>query len=166
MIQTSPRQACFLHNVLHDRVTKTLFQKDLFGGFLDLPNALFFRYSLSYDNAHPISAITDTSVGNRFILPKAHQSVNCHEYKKPLVPDDFHRKIQTNGPDVFIENKFLEQAINKLPQNQQEFIYLHYLQGYAQKEAADMLAVSPSAVSQLKRRALKNLRIIYKGDHK
>lgn len=75
----------------------------------------------------------------------------------------FNQKYNT---DTYIENEFLRRSINNLPERQRDFIKLHYLQGYSQKEIADMLNVSPSAISQLKGRAIDNLRIFYKNNSK
>lgn len=75
----------------------------------------------------------------------------------------FNQKYNT---DTYIENEFLRRSINNLPERQRDFIKLHYLQGYSQKEIADMLNVSPSAISQLKGRAIDNFRIFYKNNSK
>lgn len=65
---------------------------------------------------------------------------------------------QEENLDKLFENELLVNAIHVLPFLQQKFIVLHYQIGYSQKEIAEILNISPSAVCQLNKRALQNIK--------
>jgi RNA polymerase sigma factor (sigma-70 family) len=50
--------------------------------------------------------------------------------------------------------------INVLPKRQKEIIYLKFFENLGREEIADIMQISPQAVSNLLQKALKNLRAI------
>lgn len=56
------------------------------------------------------------------------------------------------------DRRLLAQCISRLPKTQATVLVLHYLQNVPLREVAQLLAVTPSRVSQLHRRGLERLR--------
>jgi RNA polymerase sigma factor for flagellar operon FliA len=70
-----------------------------------------------------------------------------------LLPDARVRKIE--------DHRTLAQCVSRLPKTQATVIVLHYLQNVPLREVARLLAVTPSRVSQLHRRGLDRLRLVW-----
>ena len=56
------------------------------------------------------------------------------------------------------DRRLLAQCVSRLPKTQATVLVLHYLQNVPLREVAQLLAVTPSRVSQLHRRGLDRLR--------
>jgi len=70
-----------------------------------------------------------------------------------LLPDARVRSVE--------DRRTLAQCVSRLPKTQATVIVLHYLQNVPLREVAQLLAVTPSRVSQLHRRGLDRLRQVW-----
>jgi len=70
-----------------------------------------------------------------------------------LLPDARARTIE--------DRRALAKCIGRLPKTQATVIVLHYLQDVPLREVALLLHVTPARVSQLHRRALDRLRVVW-----
>ncbi|EKB53853.1 sigma-70 family RNA polymerase sigma factor [Facklamia hominis] len=63
-----------------------------------------------------------------------------------------------NDYERIINNKNLEVAFTTLSPLQKKIIWLNFFKGYSQQEISKLMNTSPSAISQIKNRALKKMK--------
>jgi RNA polymerase sigma-70 factor (ECF subfamily) len=67
---------------------------------------------------------------------------------------------EKNGREVMMnldQNKALQSALFRLPEDQREMVLLHYTEGYSHREIAKYLSVHPSTVGRQLRQAVKSM---------
>ena len=89
------------------------------------------------------------------------------KYKHTEEFEDNYLKLELTQNNMYKTNELrqmLLRNIQKLPQDQQEAILLHYFSGYKQKEVSDLIKKSHKATESLIIRARKNLKTFLPKD--
>lgn len=80
----------------------------------------------------------------------------------PESGEQLHEVSHFDHPGVVLENKERSQilfaAINELPENQKTAFVLHKMEGFPQKEVAQIMSLSEKAIESLIQRAKENLK--------
>ena len=80
----------------------------------------------------------------------------------PITGEQLHEVSHFDHPGVVLENiersQILFKALNKLPKNQKAAFVLHKIEGFPQKEVAQIMKVSEKAIESLMQRSKENLR--------
>lgn len=74
--------------------------------------------------------------------------------------EDYNEHIEDkeDTAESILQHQTLNEAISKLPDEQRQTIVLKFLEGYSNKEIAEILSKSIGAVKALQFRALNNLK--------
>lgn len=75
-----------------------------------------------------------------------------------------HAPVQSDETEKILEREDLDKAISALPDDQRQTILLKFMEGYSNKEIADIMGKTVGAVKALQFRALNNLKAALQGE--
>lgn len=75
-----------------------------------------------------------------------------------------HAPVQSDETERILERKDLEKGIGTLPDDQRQTILLKFMEGYDNKEIADIMHRTVGAIKALQFRALNNLKNVLQGE--
>lgn len=87
------------------------------------------------------------------------QNIYTNDGNETLL-DRIQAEETTSFEETFANKKIIENAINKLPQNDRIAVTMYYIDGESRKDISKRLNVSPTQVSRILKRALNKLYMI------
>lgn len=82
----------------------------------------------------------------------------CTDYYRKRKTEELPEEVADNPMEHVENNLYLQMAVEKLPEEMQELILLHYVNGLTGREISEITGLSRTAIYRREKEALKKLR--------
>lgn len=82
----------------------------------------------------------------------------CTDYYRKRKTEELPEEVEDNSMEKVENNLYLQMAVEKLPEEMQELILLHYVNGLTGREISEITGLSRTAIYRREKEALKRLK--------